>query len=156
MARLFRRDFMLKQNDQVDDVSFILPDRSASIFWPTMFVIGLALTMLSAWLLMARIPLTIEARGMVISVGGVREIASATQGMVNNRSQFNSGIIRSGDVLMSVLVSELSVKHADLRDEYLGEQTVFDAERYVNLQDYKHKHLQITKTIASKKDNIKL
>lgn len=118
MSRLFRKPFLLGMRDEADDLSHITPQRYVRLFWPTTFTVAFGLAALAAWLFTGQLYVTVEARGVIMPLGGVREVASLGRGVVVDAPALGQGRVSAGDVLARISDAAADAEYKDKRRSY--------------------------------------
>lgn len=116
MSRLFRKSFLLSLRDETDDLTFVSPQRHVQLFWPTVFLVTLAFALLTAWLFTARLSVTVEARGVVMPLGGVREVAALGRGIVMSAKE--NGSVAAGQIIATLVDPTATAEYDSQRTNY--------------------------------------
>lgn len=118
MVRLFRKNFLTKLRED-DELELVVPRRHLPLFWPMMAALSFCLACLFAWGCLARVPVTVQGTGMILPLGGVREVVSLGQGVVVERRGEPGQQVRAGEFLLRVEHPELSQSYVAAQREYL-------------------------------------
>jgi multidrug resistance efflux pump len=129
MARLFRKSFLLSLREKENDLTLRVPNRYVPVFWPTLFSIAFALAVLATWLFTAQLPVTVAARGVVMPLGGAREIVSFGQGMAVNRRTADHNSVLAGEILLNVSDPTAETAYEDARRAFISQVDVFVSQR---------------------------
>lgn len=98
----------------------IVPRRYAAFFWPLTFTIIFALAGLVSWGFLTEIPLTVKARGMILPIGGIRELTSTGAGVVASRDAVNGQQVQAGELLITLYDPNLEAEYQKATDSYLS------------------------------------
>lgn len=153
MARLLRRSFLVNVNQQ-DELELVVPRRYAPAFWPTMFTIAFLLAGLTGWSSMTRIPLTVEAKGVVLPIGGVREVVVGEAGHIVQRPVTTGDQVRAGQLLFRIREPGNLPGYDQARQRYHADMATILSER--SAVEHEHRRnvaqlfLKITATRASR------
>lgn len=139
MTRLFRRSFLLNLREEADDLAFVGPQRHVQLFWPTVFTLTLAFALLAAWLFSAQLAVTVEARGIVMPLGGVREIAALGRGVVIATPTKGQGPILAGDILAQLSDPAADAEYSSQRRSYQLEAALLETQRDAAERLYRNK-----------------
>ncbi len=134
MSRLFRKSFLRDLTKRTDDLLVVVPDRFVPLFWPVFVVLTLSLSFLATWMFTAKIPILVETDGVVVVLGGVREIPSFGTGIVIESAKKANESVEAGEVLMRISDPVAELAYEGQRNEFLAQKRQFNAERK-NLED---------------------
>jgi multidrug efflux pump subunit AcrA (membrane-fusion protein) len=154
MPRLFRADTLSNLNNQADDLSIIIPDRHISHFWPGVFVISLGIVFIFSWLLTAGVAVTVESRGILLHLGGIREITSTSEGVVIYRSALDKDNIQAGDIILKTSSPALIKEHEDARRQYLSQKEILVLEKKSNIENNNNKNKEFKKKLSSTQESL--
>jgi hypothetical protein len=145
MPRLFRADILSNLNNQADDLSIIIPDRHISHFWPVVFVVSLGMVFIFSWFLTAGVAVTVESPGILLHLGGIREIVSTSEGVVIYRRALDNDNVQSGDIILKTSYPALIKVHGDDRRQYLLQKEILVLEKKSNIQNNNNKNKALEK-----------
>jgi multidrug efflux pump subunit AcrA (membrane-fusion protein) len=154
MPRLFRADILSNLNNQADDLSIIIPDRHISHFWPVVFVVSLGMVFIFSWFLTAGVAVTVESPGILLHLGGIREIVSTSEGVVIYRRALDNDNVQSGDIILKTSYPALIKVHGDDRRQYLLQKEILVLEKKSNIQNNNNKNKALEKKISSAQESL--
>ena len=85
MPRLFRKTFLEHVRQESNDLVFAPPERQLTLFWPTLLILSFWLVALLTWFFFAMLPIKLEARGVALPLGGVREVHAYSKGVMSGQ-----------------------------------------------------------------------
>lgn len=129
MARLYRRSFLENINTTQDELTFRVTRRNQGILLYAVLVVTVFIVAFLAWFFYARIPVYVEAEGIAVSVGGVREIAALQNGIISQGFPVGTNEVSAGDLLMKVSLPTVSQTYRDARKTYLIQKELLTRQR---------------------------
>lgn len=144
MTRLFRASFLKGLRDENEELALYSRHSHLNLFWPTVLTIGISLLGISVWLIAAKIPVTVEARGVLLRVGGVREIVAFGQGAVSDRVYGPGEGVRAGDVLFGLSSPDAAGAYLDARRAFLSEMLMIDSEKGSVVTQFESREKELT------------
>jgi multidrug efflux pump subunit AcrA (membrane-fusion protein) len=127
-VRLFRKSFLAHVREQ-DELEFVVPRRYTPLFWPMMATLSICATAFFAWCFLARLPLIIEAKGIVLPLGGVREVVPVGQGFVAQRKVAGGDTVKAGELLLALDNPERRAAYESARRVYVAMRAANDQQR---------------------------
>ena len=141
--RLLRRTY-LSSIRKKDELEAIVPRRFTPLFWPTMLTFSIAITGFVAWLLLGTLPVNVNVKGVVIPLGGVREIATNDSGIVSWQGAQVGDDVRAGELLFKVRNVVAETSYLAARETYLANSLALDRERLAVREEQKHSAARLT------------
>jgi len=126
--RLYRKAFLTQAREH-DDLEMVVPRRHTPLFWPFMLAVSVSMTAFFAWCLLARLPLIVEAKGIVMPLGGVREVSTVGQGLVTQRMVANGERITAGQLILTLNNPERQATYETARRHFEAARRAADVER---------------------------
>jgi multidrug efflux pump subunit AcrA (membrane-fusion protein) len=84
---------------------------------------------LTAWLLLGSLPITAEVRGVIMPLGGIREISNRESGLVTWVGAQVGSEVKVGDLLFRIRNEEAQLEYVAARDNYIFQRKALERER---------------------------
>ncbi len=146
MSHLFRSSFIKGLLDE--EHSAILIERQSNPFFITLLVTGLVLATALLWLFFARLDYTVDARGLILPLGGVRDVRSMATGRVIKLYNTIGDSVWSGKVLAELDDPVLAEEWRKQRLLYQLSETKINLERTKLEQEQSNKQAQMELSLA--------
>lgn len=117
MKRIFRKK-SLQHAKEKDALELRIPLRYSPFFWPFTITCLLVLFTALIWGIFARLPISVEAKGIIVAQGGVRDVLASGGGLVKQRYLSSSGQVKAGDILIELENIEATADYIAKRSEY--------------------------------------
>lgn len=148
--RLFRKSFLanIANNDELET---IVPRRYTPLFWQTATTGMFALTGFTIWLLLGSLPVYVEARGVILELGGIREVSSSGSGVIIWQGPRVNDHVLAGELVTRVRNVLAEATYAAAREKFTVESQALARERYSVLQAHDY---EVRKFEAQKRSEI--
>lgn len=156
MARLFRKQFLLDLQRNDDELELVVPRRYLPVFWLMVSTVSVLLAALATWGFTARIPVHVSAQGMVLPLGGVREVVSFGQGQIVARPGGDRRFYQAGDMLLRISHPTSAAAYDDARKKYLEEKAVLTNERISAREKYANRQKNLSIQLENVRDKISM
>ncbi|MDE1461794.1 hypothetical protein [Spartinivicinus poritis] len=117
MKRIFRKK-SLQHAKEKDALELRIPLRYSPFFWPFTITCLLIVFFALSWGFFARLPISIEAKGIIVAQGGVRDVLTSGAGLVKQRYLTKNRQVKAGDVIMELENVEATADFIAKRSEY--------------------------------------
>jgi len=126
--RLLRKSYLASALKR-DELEAVVPRRYSSLFWPAMLTLSVFFAGLTAWLLLGSLPITAEVRGVIMPLGGIREISNRESGLVTWVGAQVGSEVKVGDLLFRIRNEEAQLEYVAARDNYIFQRKALERER---------------------------
>ena len=142
--KIFRQAALdrLASPDQIDRPLRVV----SSTGWLALFVLLSALAVFLYWVTTANAPIKVNARGIIISSGGLNQIIANTQGRLKTFNIRSGDTINSGDIVATFVQTELQ-RELDTAKAGLVDSRL----RYDQLSSFYHENDRREKTLANER-----
>ena len=136
MANIYRKTALdkLSSPDQLDRaITIISPS-----FWIATTGMGVIVVIALVWAIFGRIPISVSTDGIYMNPGGIRSVAAATNGFVDEVYVINGDAVTSGQELAHIDTANIEQELAVLKERRASvEKVTFDSENDVGSADNK-------------------
>lgn len=147
MARLFRKSFLERVHQEGNDLIFAPPERQLALFWPTLLILTFGLTAISTWFFFATVPIRIEARGVAMPLGGVREVHAFNPGIVSGQPNILNDTQKAGDILLKINSPIASATYMDDKFKFAAQRHLLETKIATVRQKFEQDSRELTARI---------
>ena len=149
MARLFRISYLKGASNELDDVAYSVPNRRMSYYWITLFVLSLGITVVVGWLMLARIPVTIQANGIIMPLGGIRELSSLGAGLVKEQVVETGSKFKVGDVVLKMSAPTSTAAYQQSYNMYRSSAEFVHEQLAASHEEYEKRRSQLLEQVET-------